>query len=162
MINFLIWKFKILNWSILRLILLKLSVEILVFPFTWKLDLFTLKRMCVWIQKVMSCKLNCSIKNFNFMAPFSTVSRLQSHAEEIISFLLLISQVSRSCWYSIDPSRKDQRLSWPWSHPVVLKLWPLDWESSALSTRPLHVSSCHHEMYKKFPHISQFGCEMWK
>ena len=32
--------------------------------------------------------------------------------------------------------RKDERLSRPWSHPVVLNMGPLDWESSALTTRP--------------------------
>ena len=44
-----------------------------------------------------------------------------------------------SSWYSIDRPRKDERLSWPWSHPVVLNTGPLDWESSALTTRPLLV-----------------------
>ena len=32
---------------------------------------------------------------------------------------------------------KDKRLSRPWSHPVVLNTAPVDWESSALTTRPL-------------------------
>ena len=30
-----------------------------------------------------------------------------------------------------------KRLSGPWSQPVVLNRGPLDWESSALTTRPL-------------------------
>ena len=30
--------------------------------------------------------------------------------------------------------RKDERLSRPWSHPVVLITGPLDWESSALTS----------------------------
>ena len=34
--------------------------------------------------------------------------------------------------------RKDKRLSRPWSHPAVLNTGPLDWESSALTTRPLN------------------------
>ena len=79
------------------------------------------------------------------MTPFyewgSTVSKLQSHNEETVSFLPFNSQVSRSSWYSIDRPRKDERLSLPWSHPVVSNLGLLDWESSALSTRPLHVST---------------------
>ena len=33
--------------------------------------------------------------------------------------------------------QKDERLSWPWSHPVVLNTGPMDWESSILNTRPL-------------------------
>ena len=31
--------------------------------------------------------------------------------------------------------RKDERLSRPWSHPVVLNTGTLDWESSTLTTR---------------------------
>ena len=46
MTNCLIWEFTLLNWSILILLL----------PLKWKLDLFTLKGMCVKIQKIMSCK----------------------------------------------------------------------------------------------------------
>ena len=39
--------------------------------------------------------------------------------------------------------RKDERLSRPWSHPVVLNTGPLDWESSALTTRLLlHELNC--------------------
>ena len=29
---------------------------------------------------------------------------------------------TRSSWYSLDQYRKDERLRWPWSHPVVLNL----------------------------------------
>ena len=57
----------------------------------------------------------------------STVSWLQSHYEETVSFLPLISKDS---WYSIDRPRKDKRLSWHWSNPVVLNPRPLEWESS--------------------------------
>ena len=32
---------------------------------------------------------------------------------------------------------KNERLNRPWRHPVVLNKGPLDWESSALTTRPL-------------------------
>ena len=45
--------------------------------------------------------------------------------------------VPRNSWYSFYRPRKDERLSRPWSHPVVLNTGPLDWESSALTTRPL-------------------------
>ena len=51
MISALISKFTLLNWTILILLL----------PLKWKLDLFALKGMCVNIQKIMSCKLNCSM-----------------------------------------------------------------------------------------------------
>ena len=39
--------------------------------------------------------------------------------------------------------RKDERLSRPWSHPVVLNTGPLDWESSAITTRPLLFSELY-------------------
>ena len=42
--------------------------------------------------------------------------------------------VPRNSWYSFYRPRKDERLSRPWSHPVVLITGPLDWESSALTT----------------------------
>ena len=45
-------------------------------------------------------------------------------------------QVPRKSWYSFDRPPKDQRLSQPWSHPVVLNTRTLAWESSALTTRP--------------------------
>ena len=45
--------------------------------------------------------------------------------------------VSRNSWYSFDRPRKDETLSRPWSHQVVLNTRILDWKSSALTTRPL-------------------------
>ena len=49
----------------------------------------------------------------------------------------LYYSVPRNSWYSFYRPRKDERLSRPLSHPVVLNTGPLDWESSALTTRPL-------------------------
>ena len=43
--------------------------------------------------------------------------------------------VPRSSWYSIDQPWKDERLSWPRNHPVLLNLGTLDWKSSALTTK---------------------------
>ena len=43
--------------------------------------------------------------------------------------------VPRNSWYSFYRPWKDERLSQPWSHPVVLNTGLLDWESSALNTR---------------------------
>ena len=34
--------------------------------------------------------------------------------------------------------KMDGRLSWLWSHTMVLNLGRLEWESSALTTRPFH------------------------
>ena len=45
--------------------------------------------------------------------------------------------VPRNSWYSFYRPRKDERLSRSWSHPVVLNTGPPDWESSALTNRPL-------------------------
>ena len=44
--------------------------------------------------------------------------------------------VPRNFWYSFYRPQKDERLSRPWSHPVVLNMGPLDWKSSTLTTRP--------------------------
>ena len=77
-------------------------------------------------------------KTFNFMAPFygwgSTASRLQPLRG---GSLLFTNSVPRKSWYSFYRPRKDERLSRPWSHPVVLNTGPLDWELSTLTTRPL-------------------------
>ena len=45
--------------------------------------------------------------------------------------------VPSNSWYSFYRPWKDERLSWPWSHPMVLKTEPQNWESSTLATRPL-------------------------
>ena len=42
----------------------------------------------------------------------------------------------KKAWHSIDQPRKDERLNQR-SLPMVLNSKPLDWESSALTTRPL-------------------------
>ena len=47
--------------------------------------------------------------------------------------------VPRNSWHSVDRPRKDGRLSRPWSHPVVFNTGPLNWESSALTTRRIHI-----------------------
>ena len=44
--------------------------------------------------------------------------------------------VPRNSWYSFYWPRKDERLSRPWSHPVVLNTGPLDWQSIVLTTWP--------------------------
>ena len=59
-----------------------------------------------------------------------------SHFGEAVYILALVPSNS---WYSLCRPRKDERLSRPWSHPVVLNTEPLDWESSALTTRPAQL-----------------------
>ena len=67
--------------------------------------------------------------------------------------------VSRNSWCSFYRPRKYERLSRPWSHPVVLNTGPLDWESSALTTRQLLHSIKY--IKKSHPqHMSQFF--VWK
>ena len=63
----------------------------------------------------------------------STASRLQPLRGGSLLFTIL----STSEGYSFYRPQKDERLSRPWSHPVVLNTGPLDWESSALTTGPL-------------------------
>ena len=73
----------------------------------------------------------------NFMTPFygwgSTVSRLEPLQGGSLYFLTVSSQKL----YSFYRPHKDEGLSQPWSHPVVLNTRPLKWESSAWTTRPL-------------------------
>ena len=81
---------------------------------------------------------SCNIKK-EIMTPFygwgSTVSRLQSHYEETVYFLPFSSQeILVLNWLT---SEKDEKLSWPWSLPVVLKPGPMEYESSTLTTRLL-------------------------
>ena len=71
------------------------------------------------------------------MAPFYGWVQLPQgyyHFEEAVTFY---HSVPKNSWYSFYRPRKDERLSRPWSHPVVLNTGPLDWESSTLTTRPL-------------------------
>ena len=49
--------------------------------------------------------------------------------------------VRRISWYSFNRPQKDERLSQPWSHPVVLNLGSLDWESIVLTTRLLLLNT---------------------
>ena len=60
-----------------------------------------------------------------------------SHFEEAVYFLPFSSQ---KFLVLISFPRKHERLSRPWSNPVVLNTELLDWESSALTTRPLNHS----------------------
>ena len=83
----------------------------------------------------------------NFMAPFygwgSTASRLVPLRGGSLHFATKLSQIlpPRYSWYSFYRTWKDERLSRPWSHPVVLNTGPLDWKSSALTTRPSLIKS---------------------
>ena len=92
----------------------------------------------------------------NFMVPFygwgSTVSRLLSHYKETVYFLPFSSLES----HSIDRLRKNESLSWPWSHPVVLNPGSLD--CSALITRPLLHKKCRTVSFSTTPLSGCFCC----
>ena len=47
--------------------------------------------------------------------------------------------IPRTSWYSFSWPRKDERVSWPWSHSAVLNLGLLNWESRTLTTWALLV-----------------------
>ena len=72
------------------------------------------------------------------MAPFLWMgfNCLKAAATSRRQFTFYHSVLRNSC-YSFYRPLKDKRLSRPWGHAVVLKMGPLDWESSALTTRPL-------------------------
>ena len=79
----------------------------------------------------------CVLLFIYFIALFygwgSTASRLQNHFKERVYFLLVSPQEFLVLiWLALE----DERLSRSWSHPVVLNLRALDWESSNLTTRP--------------------------
>ena len=78
--------------------------------------------------------------------------------------------VPRNSWYSFYRPRKDERLSRPWSHPVVLNTALLDWESSALTTRPLlktkrwtksHQKKQHEVVYFLGKYTTSFSMHFW-
>ena len=67
--------------------------------------------------------------------------------------------VPRNSWYSFYWPRKDERLSRPCSHPVVLNMGPLDWESSTFTTWPeeilnVPVNSISYALYNDLSTIS--------
>ena len=63
--------------------------------------------------------------------------------EEAVYFL---PQVPKNSCYSFYQPRKDERLSRPWSHPLVLNTGPLDRKPRAFTTRPYKKNA-----WKPFP-----------
>ena len=71
--------------------------------------------------------------------------------------LLFTTKFPENSWYSFYRPRKEERLSQPWSHPVVLNMESLDWESSTLITRPsLHKMYSHSKCEKNIDNASFF------
>ena len=84
----------------------------------------------------MKCKKNKKKKKLYGLFLWMGFNCLKARATSRRQFTFYHS-VPRNSWYSFYQPWKDKRLSQPWSHPVVLNTGPLDWESSALTTRPL-------------------------
>ena len=86
------------------------------------------------------------------------VQTLLAHATTRRQFTFYHYVPGRS-WYSFDRHQKDERLSRPWSHPVVLNQGPLDWESCALTTssnfslNPVPLDE-HYQEKRKGPGVS--------
>ena len=71
------------------------------------------------------------LKKNNFKAPFYGWGSTASMLEPLRGgSLLSTTKFPQIPW-------RDDRLSQPWSHPVVLNTGLLDWESSTLTTRSL-------------------------
>ena len=83
------------------------------------------------------------LKALNFMTPFYGSSSTELGLLRRGSLLFATRFfLQRNFWYSFYWPWNDERLSGPWSHPVVLDTGSLDWESSALTTRPYLSSKC--------------------
>ena len=78
-------------------------------------------------------------KTWNFMAPFCGWGSTASRREPLRGGSLLFTAKFPEIPGTHQP-QKDERLSWSLSHPVVFNMRPLDWESSAITTRPLHLN----------------------
>ena len=66
-----------------------------------------------------------------------TVSRLQSHYEGQFTFYLFLFFTQENLILILIDLGRMKVVSQPWSHPVILNLGPLEWESRILVTRPL-------------------------
>lgn len=84
----------------------------------WKIE----KHLFPYFQAILCSKYK---EKLNFMTPFCRWG--------------LMLQVYKATMrrQSFDRPKNDERLSWPWSYPVVLNTGPLKWESSALTIRPM-------------------------
>ena len=72
-----------------------------------------------------------------FLWMSSTASRLEPLGGHSLLFTTKFPEIPGICPFY--RSRRDGRHSRAWSHPVVLNTGPLDWEYSALTTRPFFL-----------------------
>ena len=100
--------------------------------FTWKKPVYVSCKLLVFFQNLIDKKKTKLYGPFLWMG-FNCLKATATSRRQFTFY----HSVPRNYWYSFYRPRKNERLSRPWSHPVVLNMWPLDWESSALTTRPL-------------------------
>ena len=87
-------------------------------------DRFQSLRKITWTTRLnfYLCVFKLFLKKRNFMAPFygwgSTASRLEPLRG---GSLLFTTKFPKNSSYSFYQPRTGERLSWPWSHPAVLK-----------------------------------------
>ena len=130
------------SFSLLISVSKKLDIErILTLPFSWKWEKFNKMIEKSLGYQNMGDEFLTRQNNINshiLQGPFLWMgfNCLKATATSRRQFTFYHS-VPRNSWYSFYRPRKDERLSRPWSHPVVLNTGPLDWESSALATWPL-------------------------
>ena len=99
------------------------------------------RTMCNAIVSNLKCCLRQSrVKNFLYptMIAFAVIFVGNTHESFLKSWIepwytiyyfkefTFYRQIPKIFWYSFDQRWKGKRLSWPWGHPIVLKLWPLD------------------------------------
>ena len=82
-----------------------------------------------------------SEKRKNFMAPFLWIGFNCLKARITSRRQFTFYHFYQKFWYSFYWHRKDERLSRPWSYPVVLNAGSLDWGSSALTTKSLFLTT---------------------
>ena len=107
------------------------------FELLYKIPLILYREHLQYFTKEISSSNFMSLKK-KLYDPFLWIgfNCLKATATSRRQFTFYLS-VPRNPWYSFYRPRKDERLSRPWSHPVVLNTGSLDWESSALTTWPL-------------------------
>ena len=98
--------------------------------FWWQLLIKTFKTSFCYYSFVIK-------KDKNFMVHFYGWGSTASRLEPLRGGSLLFTTKSQKFLILTYRPRKDERLSRPWSHPLVLNTGSLNWESSALTTRPL-------------------------
>ena len=94
-------------------------------------------------------QLNIENNNKKIYGPFlwwgSTASRLEPFRGGSLLSTTKFPKVPGTHFIDL----KDEQLSWPWSHPVV----SCDWESSALTTRPLLLNMSSKKFISKINNV---------